>query len=173
MIILRDMIESDIADYVRWFTVDTDWMNFDAPWEANPSSYNEELNSWTEYYQSVKDLTKDEIRWKFEIEVDGHHIGWVSRYFDLEYLDNSNNIPAIGIDIPEMSFREHGIGTEALRMFIDYLKKAGYERFYIKIWSGNKRMIRVAEKLGFSVICCKKDYRKVSNKSFDALTLML
>ena len=173
MIILRDMIESDIADYVRWFTVDTDWMNYDAPWETNPSSYNEELNSWTEYYQSVKDLTKDEIRWKFEIEVDGHHIGWVSRYFDLEYLDNSNNIPAIGIDIPEMSYREHGIGTEVLRMFIDYLKKAGYERFYIQTWSGNKRMIRVAEKLGFSVICCKKDYRKVSNKSFDALTLML
>ena len=173
MIILRDMIESDITDYVRWFTVETDWMNYDAPWESSPSSLDEELKSWTEYYQSVKDLTKDEIRWKFEIEVDGHHIGWVSRYFDLEYLDNSNNNPAIGIDIPEMSFCEHGIGTEALGMFIEYLKKAGYERFYIQTWSGNKRMLRVAEKLGFSVICCKKDYRKVNDKNFDALTLML
>lgn len=32
-IILRDMIESDIEDYVRWFTVEREWENWDAPWE--------------------------------------------------------------------------------------------------------------------------------------------
>ena len=30
-IILRDMIESDIEDYVRWFTVEREWENWDAP----------------------------------------------------------------------------------------------------------------------------------------------
>ena len=167
------MIESDIADYVKWFTVETEWMDFDAPWETSSSSYDEELSSWSEYYQSVKELGKDEIRWKFEIEVNGHHIGWVSRYFDLEYLDNKNNIPAIGIDIPEKSFRERGIGTEALKMFIEYLKKAGHEHFYIQTWSGNQRMLRVAEKLGFSIIYNKKDYRLINGKTYDALTLIL
>ena len=33
-IILRDMIESDIDDYVRWFTTETEWSNTDAPWES-------------------------------------------------------------------------------------------------------------------------------------------
>ena len=32
-IILRDMIASDIEDYVRWFTTETEWSNMDAPWE--------------------------------------------------------------------------------------------------------------------------------------------
>ena len=32
-IILRDMIESDIEDYVRWFTTETEWSKTDAPWE--------------------------------------------------------------------------------------------------------------------------------------------
>ena len=32
-IILRDMIESDIEDYVRWFTIQREWENWDAPWE--------------------------------------------------------------------------------------------------------------------------------------------
>ena len=32
-IILRDMTESDIEDYVRWFTTETEWSKTDAPWE--------------------------------------------------------------------------------------------------------------------------------------------
>ena len=32
-IILRDMQESDIEDYVRWFTAETRWSEADAPWE--------------------------------------------------------------------------------------------------------------------------------------------
>ena len=30
MIVLRDMRESDIEDYVRWFTRDMEWMRTDA-----------------------------------------------------------------------------------------------------------------------------------------------
>ena len=172
MIILRDMLESDISDYVRWFTSETDWMDYDAPWEDKGSSIDEVLKSWTEYYQSVKDLPKDETRWKFEIEYNGQHIGWVSRYFDLEYLDNKEGIPAIGIDIPEKSIYNHGVGTEALKQFMDYLNKKGYERFYIQTWSGNKRMIHVAQKLGFKVCFVKKNHRLINGETYDAVTLV-
>ena len=166
------MIESDISDYVRWFTSETEWMDYDAPWESKGSSYDEELQGWTEYYQSIKDLTKDELRWKFEIECNHQHIGWVSRYFDLEYIENKENIPAIGIDIPEKSFYNHGVGTEAIRQFMNYLEKVGYQHFYIQTWSGNKRMLRVAEKLGFKVFFVKKDHRLVNGEYYDAITLM-
>lgn len=33
VVILRDFIESDIEDYVRWETVETEWKLWDAPWE--------------------------------------------------------------------------------------------------------------------------------------------
>ena len=42
MITLRDMRESDIEDYVRWFTRDTGWMDFDAPWEEKGGTTEEE-----------------------------------------------------------------------------------------------------------------------------------
>lgn len=31
MLILRDMREEDIEDYVRWFTTETEWGNWDSP----------------------------------------------------------------------------------------------------------------------------------------------
>ena len=58
-IILRDMIESDIEDYVRWFTTETEWSKTDAPWEPIESDAETERASWQEYYESVKDLPKD------------------------------------------------------------------------------------------------------------------
>ena len=79
-IILRDMIESDIEDYVRWFTTETEWSNADAPWEPIESDEETERTSWREYYASVKELPDDARRWKFEIEWNGRHIGWVSSY---------------------------------------------------------------------------------------------
>ena len=79
-IILRDMIESDIEDYVRWFTVEREWENWDAPWEKEDTSEDAEREGWTKYYESVKELPDDVRRWKFEIEWNGRHIGWVSSY---------------------------------------------------------------------------------------------
>lgn len=79
-IILRDMIESDIEDYVRWFTTETERAKTDAPWEPIESDEETERASWLEYYKSVKDLPDDVRRWKFEIERNDRHIGWVSAY---------------------------------------------------------------------------------------------
>ena len=72
-IILRDMIESDIDDYVRWFTTETEWAKNDAPWEPVESDEEAERASWREYFESVKDLPDDVRRWKFEIEWNGRH----------------------------------------------------------------------------------------------------
>ena len=32
-IVLRDMEENDVADWLRWRTVETAWGDWDAPWE--------------------------------------------------------------------------------------------------------------------------------------------
>ena len=42
MLILRDMTEQDIEDYVRWFTSDTEWGEWDAPWESIPGNSEQE-----------------------------------------------------------------------------------------------------------------------------------
>ena len=173
-VILRDMVREDIEDYVRWFTAETEWIKTDAPWEnADPFDEAEERKSWTEYYESVRGEAPDAPRWKYEIEADGKHIGWVSRYFDLDYMDNPEQIPAVGIDIPDPEMRGHGFGTQALQSFLRYLTEQGYHTFYTQTWSGNQAMLKVAGKLGFRECRRKKEIGSMDGKPYDAVTLKL
>ncbi len=179
-IILRDMIESDIEDYVRWFTTETEWSNTDAPWEPIDSDEETERTSWREYYGSVKDLPDDVRRWKFEIEWNGRHIGWVSSYpIDENYewigevKDGQTVYRAIGIDICEPDVWGNGIGTNALCAFINYYFENGVDELYTQTWSGNVRMLRCAKKLGF--VECNRNVgtREVDGQKYDGLTFRL
>lgn len=181
-IILRDMVEADIENYVRWFTVETLWSKMDAPWEPVDSDEETERTSWREYYESVKDLPNDVRRWKFEIQWKGRHIGWVCSYTIDENYDwiAGNAVEpgqavflATGIDICEPDAWGNGIGTKAMRAYINYCFEKGASELYTQTWSGNVAMIRCAEKLGFSQ--CKRcvGVRQVEGKAYDALTFRL
>ncbi len=176
-IVLRDMMESDIGDYVRWFTTETEWSDWDAPWEPIESDVETERNSWREYYESVKDMPDDVRRWKLEIEWNGRHIGWVSAYrIDENYKwvgeikQGQTVYRAIGIDICESDVWGKGVGTNALRAFMNYYFAHGYGELYTQTWSGNGPMLRCAEKLGF--IECNRDVgiREVNGQKCDGLT---
>lgn len=172
-VVLRNMIFGDIEDYVRWFTVETEWMKTDSPWENEETTPEAERSSWTDYYERIRELPDDSKRWKYEIELDGKHVGWVSCYVDLGYVDNPGNIPAVGIDIPDATAWNKGIGTKALQQFLGDLKERGYKCVYTQTWSGNHAMLRVAEKLGFTEIVRKKDFRVVDGKKYDAITMQI
>lgn len=165
------MLESDIEDYVRWYTVETEWSDWDAPWEPIEETEESARGRFTAYYEKVKGREPDAERRNFEIECDGRHIGWVSRYTDLGEWENPGQYPAVGIDIPELEAR--GVGTEALRQFIEYLHAHGHNVIYTQTWSGNARMLRVAEKLGFREVYRKEGDCEVRGKTYDALTLRL
>lgn len=151
-IILRDMIESDIVDYVRCFTVEREWGNWDAPWEKEDTYEETERKRWTEYYESAKDRPDDAHWWKFEIEWNGRHISWVSSYcIDENYewvgkiKDCQTVYRAIGSDICEPDLCGNGIGTNTLRAFINYYFKNGVNELCTQTWSGNVRMLRCAK----------------------------
>ena len=168
------MEKSDIEDYVRWFTTETEWGDWDAPWEGHfEGTADEERRGWTDYYEAVKDVPADAFRKKFEIERDGRHIGWICSYTDLEYTENPEGIPAIGLDIPDPGDRGRGCGEEAFRLYLRYLRGRGYRSFFTQTWSGNLAMTRLAEKLGFAEVCRKKGLREVRGKRYDAVTYRL
>lgn len=173
MLILRDMLPSDIEDYVRWFTEETEWSNWDAPWEPLEDSPEQVRKDWTARCRSLMAQPADRLRCRFELEADGVHIGWVSAYTDLGELKNPQNIPAIGIDIPEKQHRRRGYGKAALRQFIHYYKERGYRQLFTQTWSGNLPMIALAESLGFIEISRIKGIREVGGKRYDALTFCL
>lgn len=179
-IILRDMQCSDIEDYVRWFTTEIEWSDTDAPWEPIESDTETERNSWRKYYEAVKDIPNDLCRRKFEIEWNGRHIGWVSSYhIDENYesvtqpQDGQTVYRAIGIDICESDVWGHGLGSKALRAFMNYHFDNGIKALYTQTWSGNVRMLRCAEKLGFKECNRNVGTREVNGQKYDALTLRM
>ena len=139
------MLETDIDDYIRWNTIETEWLLWDAPWEED-----EEFNR-EEYRQKMlvrlsKLKNTNNARIGFEICVLDEketHVGWVNSYFidDNYNYSQEKKLTAIGIDIPEQWARGCGYGTEAWALFINYLRGNGIIDIYTQTWSGNNRVL--------------------------------
>lgn len=184
-IILRDFIESDIEKRIYWETVENEWQLWDGPWEyegltdeekeENLNSYIKTMRRWVEY---DKNLASDAIRYRYQIVIDNEnqdYIGWCSAYCideDCNYTEE-DKLLAVGIDIPDSKERGKGYGAQALCMFIKYLIDKGIDDIYTQTWSGNERMVHIAEKIGFEEYRRKKEFRLVRGKKYDGLTFRL
>ena len=182
-VFLRDFQESDIVCRVRWETEETEWQLWDGPWEyegLTPEQKEEELRAYIEkmkgWVQKFREMPDDEVRTGFQIcAADGTCIGWCNTYLigdDYEFCENGRR-RAIGIDIPETAYRGQGCASEALSMLIVYLLEHGEKEIYTQTWSGNSRMIGLAEKLGFEEIVRKPKVRSVRGEAYDGLTFRL
>lgn len=179
-IILRDMVASDIDDWIRWYNEDTQWSDWDAPDEpvesVDPNKYREEIA------KKLKVPLKG-FRNSFEIDTaDGDHIGNVTSYavndsyewiFWQEARESGNFIPTIGIDICDSRFWGRGLGTQALTAFIHHYLDAGFLEICLQTWSGNARMIRCAQKIGFTECSRIVGNRLIRGSSYDSLTFKL
>ncbi|MBP2022757.1 RimJ/RimL family protein N-acetyltransferase [Clostridium punense] len=166
-IFLRDMCMQDINDYIIWNTTEVEWQDWDAPWEKEEVNIEDLKNSL------LKRLNKTvpEIRRRLEIcTVEGSHIGWVSSY----NIDGNKERLAVGIDIPSKSYRGKNMGKSALILFISYLLKAGFlSDIYTQTWSGNYRMISLAESCGFKIVASEMNCREVRGSRYHGLTFKL
>ena len=174
-IYLRDYIFSDINDHINWNTMETEWMQWDAPWEQNDFNARKYIDIMTQKLLTPK--SDFDIRWSLQIarNEDDTHIGWVSSYDiddNFEYSQDGKHL-AIGIDISPKEHRGLGYGKEALQLFIDYFKTKGYKDLFIQTWSGNLRMAALANSLGFLEAHRKKDFRILDGLYYDALTFQL
>ena len=182
-ITLRDYVLTDVEDEIRWTNKETEWFYSEAPWMTLEPVDAEKLR--TDMAEIISDMPEDAIRWRFEIEVDGRHIGQVSSSYkdkDLKQtpwdsIDQSKNAPqnnsirALGIEICEMEYWGKGIGTKALTAFMEYYRNLGENHFLLETWSGNYRMLGCARKLGFYEVKRIKGTITVDGKEFDELVL--
>ena len=133
------------------------------------------MRRWVEY---DKNLASDAIRYRYQIVIDNEnqdYIGWCSAYCideDCNYTEE-DKLLAVGIDIPDSKERGKGYGAQALCMFIKYLIDKGIDDIYTQTWSGNERMVHIAEKIGFEEYRRKKEFRLVRGKKYDGLTFRL
>ena len=120
-IVLRDMVESDIEDWIRWYTVETEWGDWDAPDEPmqdiDPEEYRKEME------QLVR-TPQEGFRSFFELATaDGNHIGAVCSYAigsDFQWMswpdahELGTFCHTIGVDICDSRFWGRGLGTQAI-----------------------------------------------------------
>jgi RimJ/RimL family protein N-acetyltransferase len=161
---LRTTVESDIGDYERWNTPDLKAWEFDAPYFGEHN-----LDKHIENHR--KRLTGEDqapYRW-LEIETTEHrHIGWVNIY----RFPRDVHMTEAGIIIVEDELWNQGLGTEALGLWVDYVFTAhNLARLGVATWSGNPRMVRVAEKLGFKVEGRIRNGCEVKGRFYDRIKL--
>lgn len=183
-IVLRDFKESDIDKRIYWETVETEWQQWDGPWEYDGMTEEQKQDDLRSYIESMRKWVNatapaDEKRKSFQIDVCGSepkYIGWVSSYYlndDYAFTRSVTNRCAVGIDIPDVSARGKGYAYQAIVLFIDYLLDQGETEIYTQTWSGNERMIHIAKRIGFEECCRKIDFRTVRGKKYDGLTFHL
>jgi RimJ/RimL family protein N-acetyltransferase len=147
-VILRDRLLSDLESCLRWQT-SGEWRLYDAPWEGVRASMTVEEEE--EFRARFLEQCQQELpvpRKRATIATwEGEPLGWVNRYGDERFPDTL----LVGIDVCEDACLNQGIGTEALGLWVDYLfVNSDVHRIGLDTWSFNRRVMRVAEKLGFT-----------------------
>lgn len=179
-ILLRDMVEADIERMIHWMTVETQWGDWDAPWESldgfDPTAYRGQMER--KLSQPIEGH-----RWSLMIDTaDGIPIGKVNSYLIDEaynYISYDEVKPGqtvyhtLGLSILSSAYWGHGLGTQALAAWIRYHLDSGIRELYLQTWSGNVRMVRSARKLGFVECRRRVGVRQVRGGIYDALTFRL
>jgi len=170
-IVLRDQRPSDVDARLRWLTVETEWGEWDAPWEGNDPLPAERIDEVRRGMLEAMQNPLPAPRTRLFVElIGGPLLGWVS-YYD---HDPADRCVSVGIDICEPAFWGKGLGTEALRLWMDYLvANLDLQRIRMATWSGNERMVRVAEKLGFVLVERVPDAREVRGRRYDKVQFVL
>ena len=160
---LRTTVEADIGDYERWNDPGRKSFQFDAPYlGGNMDRVIEGRRKW------LAGERKPPYS-RLEIETTDHrHIGTVSIYGK----SRDPHMTEAGIGIEEDELWNQGLGTEAFRLWVDYVFTAhNLARLVAATWSGNPGMVRVAEKAGFVVEGRIRNGCEVKGRFYDRIKL--
>ncbi|PGZ97506.1 GNAT family N-acetyltransferase [Bacillus pseudomycoides] len=105
---------------------------------------------------------------EFLIEKDGEIIGIVAYYWE----HKPSRWLEIGITIYNPTYWNGGYGTEALRLYIDFLfQHMTIGRVGLTTWSGNGRMMKVAENLGMQLEGRMRKCRYYNGEYYDSIRM--
>lgn len=145
---------------IQYSAVEPEWKKWDAP-------YFEDFK-WVDYetfrQQDHSFMLSNNVRGIF---VNDQLIGMVSRYWECErtrWLE-------IGIVIFDPNYWQNGYGTQALRQWVSdtFNTYAEIEHVGLTTWSGNIRMMKVAERIGMRQEACIRKVRYHNGYYYDSV----
>jgi RimJ/RimL family protein N-acetyltransferase len=135
---------------------------------------------WNGPYIPEEKISKEEYRKQWGQEIfsaipasliikgDGKAIGYVGSY----WVDKNTNWLETGIVIYDKKFWNGGYGSEAYKLWIDFLfTSTDLHRLGMSTWSGNRRMMKVAERIGMKEEARIRNARTVDGEYFDAIKM--
>jgi len=166
-IVLRDWRETDLPVFHAAHYSETDWLAWDAPFLPGPTD--DELPKLIEAKRALAVATPTGPRSELVITstTSDEMVGRVSRYW--QCLESG--WLSIGIALFSGQHWGRGMGSEALGRWCDYLFGAmpAVRRLDVRTWSGNDRMMRMAQRLGFQEEARFRQARNVRGQQYDAL----
>ncbi|WP_232223951.1 GNAT family N-acetyltransferase [Anoxybacteroides tepidamans] len=165
-VVVREICPVDLP--ILWHYIygekDPEWKRWDAPYFPltfeTKEAYIERMTNWIN--------NKEDVPSRMVIEAQERIIGTVSYYWEHKeslWLE-------VGIVIYDSSYWNGGYGTEALKLWIDYLfASMPLVRVGLATWSGNERMIRCAEKLGMKMEGRLRKCRWYNGQYYDSIRM--
>lgn len=137
-----------------------EWKKWDAPY------YPHHAIPYEEFLQKADQFVNSEEMWA--IEVNEVIRGTVSYYWEHE----ASKWLEMGIIFHESASWGKGLGTRAMRLWIAHLfNTMPLVRVGFTTWSGNKRMIRVGEKLGMKMEARIRKVRFYNGEYYDSIRM--
>ncbi len=163
-VIIREWESQDFGVYKSWHDGDFPWIAYNGPYYPRKS-----LQDIDQEIIQLRMSTKDKVRSRMVITdvASQKLIGTVSWYWQSE----ETQWMSVGIAIYNDKCWGRGLGAEALRQWCTLLFDRYEEivRLDLRTWSGNTGMMKLAEKIGFTLEARFRNARVVDDKYYDSL----
>lgn len=160
---LRDWRDADVPALRGWLRPHHEWHRWNAPYFGRPTD--EEAD------RMCQGIVATELRTpRPTLAIAGHDgdrlLGSVSWYWESE----ETNWRRVGIVLYDPASWSGGRGTEALTLWTSYLfATTDVVRLDYATWSGNERMCRLGEKLGWTLEARFRQARIVDGRHYDSV----
>jgi putative hydrolase of HD superfamily len=168
-IILRELEIKDLDDYLYWNHPSREFHKFNGPYYGKKNE--EELRKYIEDLKALllngeKNVLRNKkiVANKDTDEIIGE-VNWYWKSQETLWME-------IGIVIFNEDYWGKGIGYTALKMWIDeiFVENPKLKRIGLSTWSGNERMMKLAEKLGLLKEAVYRKARIVNNQYYDSVS---
>lgn len=168
-LIIRDLEIKDLDDYFYWNLPDREFHKFNGPYYARKNEeelrkYVDEIKGLLVQGQSNVQKNKKIIANKDTDQIIGQ-VNWYWKSEETRWME-------IGIVIFNEGYWGKGIGYAALKLWINTIfnDNPSLVRLGLTTWSGNLRMMHLAEKLGFVQEAVYRKARIVNNEYYDSIS---
>ncbi len=166
LVSIRGKRPKDLLTTKRWLIdPEAEWRKWDAPYFHTVIT-TEALIKYAERLEQLPPNPNERV-----IDLDGQCIGMVNR---AEEDPEGDGWWDLGILIYDPQHWGKGIGTRALKLWVQAtLDETDAHVLTFTSWSGNERMIKAAQRLGFKEAARIREAREVNGKRYDSVKLDL